>query len=414
MKKLLFLFTLASISVQAQEKEYAKQLVDTLCSPYFFGRGYVNDGVNKAGFFIAEKMKEIGVSQIDDTYFQYFNFAVNTFPGKMLFKTGDKELKPGIDYLVDPNSGGIEYGKYTWVYLPTNREKLVRLTDSWSKNTILVLPIYQVTDKKERQELAQLAAGFALKYPVFIEDDQKFTWSVGRKAWTHPLVYIKKGILNNWNYCHLSIEQKLIKNFDNANIIGMIPGTEQADSFVVFSAHYDHLGGLGKNVYMPGASDNASGTAMLLDMAKHYLKNPAKYSMVFIAFAGEEAGLVGSKHFVENPLIPLKQIKFLINVDLMGDASKGITVVNGKIHEKEFSDILTNNVEKQLLNNVKARGKAANSDHYWFSEKGVPAFFIYTEGNITAYHDIHDIPAVVTFDKYEAVFELITDFVISL
>lgn len=414
MKKLILVLTFLPLGLFGQDVLFVKSMVDSLCSPTFFGRGYVKDGVNKAGSFLAEQFEQVGLEKIDESYLQYFNFPVNTFPGKMLIKTGEKELKPGFDYMIDPNSGGIAPGKYTWVYIPTNREKLIRLSDSWEKNTILVLPLYQISDKKEQQALKQLAAGFAQKYTVFIEVDEKFTWSVGDRAWQFPLVYIKKGVLNNWSYAYLDITQKLEPTFESANVIGVILGTEQPDSFVVFSAHYDHLGGMGNKVYIPGASDNASGTAMLLDMARYYQLNKPKYSMVFIAFAGEEAGLIGSKYFVENPLIPLSSIKFLINMDLMGDASKGITVVNGKVYEKAFTQMLNNNAEKELLGHVKARGKAANSDHYWFSEKGVPAFFIYTQGEITAYHDINDVPSVVTLNKYEAVFELITDFVKSL
>jgi aminopeptidase YwaD len=414
MKKVMLALAFLPLALFGQDVPFVKSMVDTLCSPTFFGRGYVKDGVNKAGSFLAEQFEQVGLEKIDESYFQYFNFPVNTFPGSMLIKTGEKELKPGFDYMIDPNSGGIAPGKYTWVYIPTNREKLIRLSDSWEKNTILVLPLYQVSDKKEQQALKQLAAGFAQKYTVFIEVDEKFTWSVGDRAWQFPLVYIKKGVLNNWSYAYLDITQKLEPTFESANVIGVIPGTEQPDSFVVFSAHYDHLGGMGNKVYIPGASDNASGTAMLLDMARYYQLNKPKYSVLFIAFAGEEAGLIGSKYFVENPLIPLSSIKFLINMDLMGDASKGITVVNGKVYEKAFIQMLNNNAEKELLGHVKARGKAANSDHYWFSEKGVPAFFIYTQGEITAYHDINDVPSVVTFNKYEAVFELITDFVKSL
>jgi len=414
MRKLLLILVFIPLGLFSQDVPFVKSMVDTLCSPTFFGRGYVKDGVNKAASFLVEQFEQVGLEKINESYLQYFDFPVNTFPGKMLIKTGEKELKPGFDYMIDPNSGGIAAGKYTWVYIPTDREKLIRLSDSWEKNTILVLPLYQVSDKKEQQALKQLAAGFAQKYTVFIEVDEKFTWSVGNRAWQFPLVYIKKGVLNNWSYAYLDITQKLESTFESANVIGVIPGTEQPDSFVVFSAHYDHLGGMGNKVYVPGASDNASGTAMILDMARYYQLNKPKYSVVFIAFAGEEAGLIGSKYFVENPLIPLSSIKFLINMDLMGDASEGITVVNGKVYEKAFTQMLNNNAEKELLGHVKARGKAANSDHYWFSEKGVPAFFIYTQGEITAYHDVHDVPSVVTFNKYEAVFELITDFVKSL
>src|SRR5690606_25921598 len=100
------------------------------------------------------------------------------------------------------------------------------------------------------------------------------------------------------------------------NVIGYIKGTAFPDSFIVFSAHYDHLGMMGKQALFPGANDNASGVAMMLDIMHHYKKNPPAYSVCFMAFAGEEAGLLGSYYYTEKPLFPLGQIAMLINLDL--------------------------------------------------------------------------------------------------
>ena len=168
---------------------------------------------------------------------------------------------------------------------------------------------------------------------------------------------------------------------------------------------------MGKETYIAGASDNASGSAMLLDLADYYSENPPKYNTVFIWFAGEEAGLVGSKYFVENPPFSLDNIKFLLNLDLMADAKKGITVVNGTIFNEAFDRLKAINEREGLLNQVKARGAAANSDHYPFYEKGVPSFFIYTEGDYKHYHDINDVPENIPLTNYDQVFELITSFV---
>ena len=85
---------------------------------------------------------------------------------------------------------------------------------------------------------------------------------------------------------------------------------------------------MGNHAIFPGANDNASGTAFMLALAKYYKENPPKYSIAFMAFSGEEAGLLGSSHYVGHPIFPLENIKFLVNIDLMGDATDGITVVN--------------------------------------------------------------------------------------
>jgi Zn-dependent M28 family amino/carboxypeptidase len=167
---------------------------------------------------------------------------------------------------------------------------------------------------------------------------------------------------------------------------------------------------MGGSTYFPGANDNASGVAMLLNLAKYYAANPPAYSVAFIAFAGEEAGLIGSKYFTENPLLALSSIRFLINVDLVGTGEEGITVVNASEFAKEFDLLNKINDSQQLITKINARGKAANSDHYWFTEKGVPAFFIYTLGGIAAYHDVMDKAETLPLTEYSDLFRLIVGF----
>jgi Zn-dependent M28 family amino/carboxypeptidase len=178
----------------------------------------------------------------------------------------------------------------------------------------------------------------------------------------------------------------------------------------VITAHYDHLGGMGSETYFPGANDNASGVTMLLSLARYYGAHPQPYTMAFICFSGEEAGLLGSKYFSENPLIKLSNIRLLLNLDLEGTGDEGITVVNSTIYKPEFAVLNQVNDEFHYLVKIYPRGKAANSDHYWFSEKGVPAIFMYTMGGIKAYHDVYDISATLPLTKYEDLFKLLVKF----
>ena len=173
---------------------------------------------------------------------------------------------------------------------------------------------------------------------------------------------------------------------------------------------------MGDSVYFPGANDNASGTSMMLDFVKHYsnIKNRPKCKIAFVAFAGEEAGLHGSEYFVNNPMIPLNRIKFLINLDLVGTGDEGIMVVNATEHPTQFKTMEKINKEKKYFGNIGQRGKAKNSDHWHFSENGVKCFFIYTLGGISAYHDIYDRAETLPLTKYENLFRLIRDFVSEL
>ena len=86
-------------------------------------------------------------------------------------------------------------------------------------------------------------------------------------------------------------------------------------------------------------------------------------------------------------------------------------MVNGTLHNKEFETLVEINNEKGYLSEVNIGGKAKNSDHYYFTEKGVPSFFIYTLGKNKAYHDIYDMPETLLFPEYNDLFHLLTDFV---
>jgi Zn-dependent M28 family amino/carboxypeptidase len=208
----------------------------------------------------------------------------------------------------------------------------------------------------------------------------------------------------------VNIENKLIKDFKAANICGVVRGTAEPDSFIFITAHYDHLGGMGKDTYFPGANDNASGVSLLMNLAHYYALHPQPYSIAFICFAGEEAGILGSKYFTNNPLVPLKNIRFLINTDLAGTGEEGITVVNATEFPKEFAMMKDANTNPVLLTAINSRGKAANSDHYFFTEKGVPAFFFYTLGGIKAYHDVFDKSATLPLNEHEDLFKLVIKF----
>jgi aminopeptidase YwaD len=111
-----------------------------------------------------------------------------------------------------------------------------------------------------------------------------------------------------------------------------------------------------------------------------------------------------------NPLIPLEKIRFLINTDLAGTGEEGITVVNATEFPEEFEMMKSINAESQLLVKINARGKAANSDHYFFSEKGVPAFFFYTMGGTKAYHDVFDRAETLPLNEHEDLFKLVVRF----
>ena len=121
-------------------------------------------------------------------------------------------------------------------------------------------------------------------------------------------------------------------------------------------------------------------------------------------------GLIGSKNFVDYPLFPLKKVKFLLNFDILGTGDDGIKVVNGTEFVPEFDRLVKLNDENRLLAKVSKRGKAAISDHYCFTEKGVRCFYWYTLGGVAHYHDVHDKPETLPLNEFEDVFRLAVKF----
>lgn len=418
-KTLLLLFSLILTWSTFSQEQKAREIVKILCSDSLAGRGYVHNGVNRAADFISQEFKKSGLKPYfgDTSYFQPFSFDVNTFPGMMKITSDDYFYQPGIDFIVDERSGSFN-GELFMVELDTtdfdDKEQLfskLQKVDSGKKNSFLI-DLTKISNKNRPFAIQQFNSLSTMGTVVYLTD-QKFTWSVARMQTKFPIIYFKKEVFPH-ALLNIHIEAKLIEKFETKNVIGYLPAEKKNAKTIVFTAHYDHLGGMGTKptlTYFPGGNDNASGTSMLIAISDYFAINPSKYNLVFIAFAGEEAGLLGSRYFVENNTINLDEIKFLLNLDIMGSGEEGITVVNGKIHQKHFKQIQKINEEKEYLPHIYARGEAANSDHHFFHKEGVPAFFIYTMGPNKNYHDVHDTYNELSFAAYDNIVKLVIDFV---
>jgi aminopeptidase YwaD len=410
---LIFLF----FKTHAQDIKRAKQHIDTLCSVKYAGRGYVDEGDKKAAEFISTEFTKIGLQSFEDNFYQSFQFPINTFPNEVILKIGKKSLRIGDDFIMEASSPSV-FGKAKLHKLDTlifsdstASRKFLKVS---CKNTML---IYR---QKDYKKITKLPSKYLEKFYCFDQylelQDKKLTASVSPlQSEKATFQILENSLPKKAKNAAFEVEAKLIEQYNSQNVIGYIPGSSHPDSLIVITAHYDHLGKMG-DIYFPGANDNASGVSMMMELAHYYKEKQvySKYTIVFIAFTAEEAGLIGSHFFVENPLFPLNKIKFLINLDLVGTGDDGITVVNGSIYNKEFEALTSINSNKNYFNTIKKRGEAANSDHYFFHKKGVRSFFIYTLGGTTAYHDIYDVPSSLTFSGYSKLFDLLTEFIEKL
>lgn len=411
--------------------QYARKIVDTLASPSMHGRGYVKNGDKIAAKYIAEEFKKIGLLSLKKlqtgdpkkyykNYLQYFEMSVNTFPSKMDLSINGKKMVPGKDFIINSLSGSRKGTFKDIKWQKTLIEKPMWdsiVNDQYGKKALFISDSTTLTMLKKDLSL------FSEDRPplVFLLNESKLTMHVspriqppGEDDLTTSRIcaieILKNSIPPEPHLVKVNIKHKLIEEYTSQNIIGYVKGSQFPDSFIVYSAHYDHLGRMGKDTYFPGANDNASGIAMLLNLAKYYSTHPPKYSIVFMAFGGEEAGLVGSKFYTEHPWFPLKHIKFLVNFDIMGTGEEGIKVVNATEFNDQFKMLVKLNAQNSYLKEVQPRGKTANSDHYFFYLNGVKCFYIYTLGGIKAYHDIYDKAETLPLTKFESAFKLMTEF----
>ncbi|MFK8039306.1 MAG: M28 family metallopeptidase [Crocinitomicaceae bacterium] len=415
MKSAIFIFAFIFSFQCWGQKVYAHNVLKVLCSDFFAGRGYVNDGVDKSASYIISELKKIGVQNFPgQSYAQNYSFDVNTFPHKIELILGENEaLIAGKDYLVNPNSGKT-VGEYIPIVIkPQNIQKqLQNLAGSVNLKTILVFDSRSISDADSIRQFYRLAHEGNKNFPTILISKAKLMYSVGRKQNRHAFITLQGDAYQPSKTIRLSIEPLFIKEFPNKNIIGFIPGKKKK-KYIVLTGHFDHLGKMGQAIF-PGANDNASGVAMLLSLAKVFTQQQPKYSLVFIFFSGEEAGLEGSKYFVKHPFFELSKVRFLLNIDILGSASQGITAVNGSLHKKHFKRLQKLNQKGHFLPLVKPRGPTQNSDHYFFSQTGVPSFFIYALGDCKNYHDINDTAENTNLKNFDQVMKLFVSFIKKL
>jgi hypothetical protein len=192
------------------------------------------------------------------------------------------------------------------------------------------------------------------------------------------------------------------------NVIGALVGSDPdlSDEWVVVGAHYDHLGLGDQNSLAPslvgevhhGADDNASGTAGVMELARVAANDAREWgrSALFMAFAAEEIGLLGSTHFTENPTIPLEDVNAMLNMDMIGRIANDKLYVGGAGTAENLEAILeAANADTGLELEVSESGYGA-SDHTPFNIKEVPVLFFFS-GLHTDYHKPSD-----TYDKINA------------
>ncbi|MBK9167675.1 MAG: M28 family peptidase [Bryobacterales bacterium] len=263
------------------------------------------------------------------------------------------------------------------------------------------------------------------------DDLEKFGKTVGPANAGLPFVQMKAGTAEDWlaaigknlDEVHTAIDRdlapqsfaipglRIAMQVDVAramktthNVAGYLPGT--TNEYIVIGAHYDHLG-LGEQFSMapamagtphPGADDNASGTAGVIELARRMASEPKRQrGVLFLAFAGEELGLLGSSHYVNNPKLAMQTCVAMINMDMIGRIREGKVYIGGAGSGEGFKDLLARITPRYPLNvDLSDTTGYGSSDHTSFTTKEVPVLFFFS-GLHADYHKPSD-----TWEKIDA------------
>lgn len=217
------------------------------------------------------------------------------------------------------------------------------------------------------------------------------------------------------------VMNKKMKVIEGNNVLGLLPGTDKADEIIVVSAHYDHLGKKGEEIFN-GADDNGSGTSTVMDIAESFVKaanegHSPRRSILFMLVTGEEKGLLGSEYYAENPIYPLENTVADVNVDMVGRVDKryshdpnyiyviGSDRLSQDLHEinEEMNQQYTQIILDYKYNDENDPNRYYyRSDHYNFASRGIPAIFFFN-GTHDDYHQPSDTIEKINFDKMSKV-----------
>ncbi len=429
MKRFLTILLIACSFHTFAQVESGRKYLNDLCSERMHGRGYVNNGIQNAETYIQQKFESFQLQNLFDEEVSSVTYSVNTFPDKLQLTIDGTQLTAGKDFMIDAISGG---GTATLKCIPFNKKDLQdvctgnnisALKEKYKSKYAQTCLIFDETDTTLTSKQKEIINDWITLDLVYSDiynigaivkiTNQKLTQNIAGVCGNVPYFIVSDKSLKSKNIKSVSFDVTQKLETVTTNNICYYIDNEKTDKSIFFTAHYDHLGQFGPVTYN-GANDNASGVALMLTLAEYFQKHKDEIpvNIYFIAFTGEELGMLGSKAFVNDHLyMNCDGCDFVINLDLVGTGDDGICVVNGKVFDKEMSLIQKINDENNYFKHIQVRGEACNSDHCPFYMKNIPSIYIYTKGGTQAYHDINDNADQLPLTKFNELFHLLVKFV---
>ncbi len=413
---LVVAFIALTLTIQAQklkkaDKETMANLqahVTYLADDKLEGRRTGSKGEQLAMEYIKSQFEKNGITA-KGTNGYYQPFTVND--GKQLgaenyFSINDNKLQPGKDYFPFPYSPDKNIEAMPAIILQEHDMPwFVDLKDVFADNKDnphFDLETYIYDNAKKAVD--KLATAIIIYNSSDRDDQLKFKGKDRSATLPIPVVYVTKPIADKFfkdKSAPLDMHLKtsiVEKTRTGNNVVGYIDNG--AANTVILGAHFDHLGyGEDGNSMLRtaekqihnGADDNASGTAALIELGR--LLKTSKLTAnnyLFIAFSGEELGLLGSKYFTANPTINLANANYMINMDMVGrlDETKKSISIGGFGTSPQWATVITNN-KKNYFSIVTDSSGTGPSDHTSFYQKQIPVLFYFT-GTHTDYHKPDD------------------------
>lgn len=465
--------------------EDIKAHLSVLASDEYEGRETGEPGNEMAAQYLAEQFEKIGLDKTDGSYFQNVVFSSTGWNDSEIYVNGEK-FKHLWDYLAYPISfnemknfstdevvfmgygidesrysdykGKSVAGKVVMIYMgePMIDENTSRVTGTdkmseWNNNVPKKLAVAKERGAKMVLLVSSDLKGFLMENRKYLlggslelgdkRDEMKDMTPhayvstslaeaiIGKKKRKVTKAVKKMG--QNGKSKSIALKTNFKGTFDNylnllegKNVLGFLEGSDLKDELIVVSAHYDHLGIRGTDIFN-GADDNGSGTSTVLDIAEAFkLAKDAGHgprrSMLFLLVTGEEKGLLGSQWYAENPTFPLENIVADVNVDMIGriddehtDANYIYVIGSDRLSTDlhKINEQANNNYTQMVLDYTYNSEKDPNryyyrSDHYNFAVKGIPAIFFFS-GVHKDYHRPTDTVDKILFDKVEKTGHLI-------
>ncbi len=390
--------------------------------------------------YIRDQFTSYGLKMLENKGYQFFTIekpSQKRFENTHLLVNG-KRLTYGIDYTTLPSKGSdslcnnaifVGYGNrndYKNVDVKRKWAVFFKSEDTSKNDNEMELFDYRKIDIAKEQSAAGIiilddednSSTISLKdksndygMPIFIlnkKSSENLLKSLGDIQSVKQ--HIKAGNENIYQKLPGTICGKVGKSFDEINtqnVVAVLKGADPslANEYVVIGAHYDHLGlgGKGTGTRRPdtiavhnGADDNASGVSAILEIAQKLAseQKSIKRSIVFIAFGAEEMGLVGSQRFVESDIIPISNIKAMINLDMVGRLADNKLEIGGTKTSKQSESILKSLNADSSLKLVLSPGGFGPSDHASFYAKDIPVFFLSTGVHLDYHTPLDDVDRI--------------------